>query len=195
MKTKITSFLLLLCINTIAQSSQKRDWVDTRSVYSDSLGNVVVHNSLPKGGGGYLDFNNQKYSYVIFWTQLTNESNKSLDVTIKFPANPFPIFQSQNSYLRIFAPPDTMTIDKIQLGDYGLTNLQSLLNAGFNKPSVIQKTIGSFENYLFYVMVILHEARGSARSSLIIKGQDLFYKVRIGNDSTVISCGKIAYKN
>lgn len=171
----LTTFILLaICLPAIGQT---RNWVDTEVKYRDSAGNVViVYSSLPKGGGRYTDSRGKTYSYVIFWTRVINESATQLELAIKFPANPFTIFPSPESHIRIFLPSDTMTLDKIPLGDYGL-NLQSFLDAGFDKPGKLQRTINPKEEFLFYIPVLFYQARGSARAALVLKGQDLFLKL------------------
>jgi hypothetical protein len=104
----LTTFILLTnCLAAIAQTSPTRKWVDTVVKYTDSTGKVVVvHNSFPKGGGGYTDSTGKKYSYVIFWIRVVNESATPLELAIKFPAHPFTIFPSPDSHKRIFLPPD-----------------------------------------------------------------------------------------
>jgi hypothetical protein len=186
--------LLVICIAANCQLPA-RSWVDTEVKYTDSVGRVVmVHNSLPKGGGEYTDSAGKKYSYVIFWNRVMNESASPLELMIKFPAEPFTIFPSPDSHIKIFLPPDAMTADKIQLGDYGL-NLQSFLDVGFNKSSLLQKTINPKEECLFYVAVIIYHARGTARAGLVLKEQNLFYRISIDPQSALIPCGQIVFKN
>ncbi len=196
---QLTTFILLtICLTAIGQTSPTRKWVDTEVKYTDSAGKVViVHNSLPKGGGGYTDSVGKNYSYVIFWTRVINESDTPVELAIKFPADPFTIFPSPNSHIRIFLPPDTMTLDKVPLYDYGLTNLQSFLDAGFNRPSMLQRTINPKEECLFYIPVLFYQARGTARAALVLKGQDLFFRINIAPDvdSALIPCGQIVFKN
>lgn len=179
----------------MAQTSPTRKWVDTEVKYTDSAGKVVmVHNSFPKGGGGYTDSTGKKHSYVIFWTRVINESTTPLELAIKFPADPFTIFPSPDSHIRIFLPPDTMTLEKVPLGDYGLINLQSFLDAGFNKPSMLQRTINPKEECFFYIPVLIHQARGTARAALVLKGQDLFFRISIAPYSALIPCGHLVFK-
>jgi hypothetical protein len=193
----LTTFILLtICLTAIAQTSPTRKWVDTEVKYTDSAGKVViVHNSLPKGGGGYTDSTGNKYSYVIFWTRIINESATPLELSIRFPADPFTIFPSPDSYIRIFLPPDTMTLEKVPLGDSGLTNLQSFLDAGFNKPSILQRTINPKEECFFYIPVFIHQARGTARAAPVVNGQDIFFRISIAPDSALIPCGHLVFKN
>ena len=134
------------------------------------------------------------YSYVIFWFRVMNESAAPAELTVKFPAKPFTIFPSPDSHTRIFLPPDSMTLDKVQLGDYGL-NLQSFLNAGFNKPGMVQKTINPKDEFMFYIAVLIYQARGTARAALVLKGQDLFFRISIDPSSALIPCGQLVFKN
>jgi hypothetical protein len=180
----------------MAQTSPARKWVDTEVKYTDSEGKVVMlHNSFPKGGGGYTDSIGNNYSYVIFWTRVINESATPVELVIKFPADPFTIFPSPDSYIRIFLPPDTMDLEKIALEDYGLTNLQSFLDAGFNKPSMLQTTVNPNKECFFYIPVLIYQARGTARAALVLKGQDLFFRISIDPDSAFIPCGHLVFKN
>ena len=193
----LTIYILLTIYSTaIGQTSPTRNWVDSEVKYTDSAGKVViVHSSLPKGGGGYTDSVGKKHSYVIFWTRVINESTTPLELAIKFPADSFAIFPSPNSYIKIFLPPGTMTLDKVPLADYGLTNLQFFLDAGYNKPSMLQRTINPKEEYLFYIAVLIYQARGTARAGLVLKEQDLFYRISIDAQSASIPCGQIVFKN
>jgi len=195
----LTTFILLtICLTATGQTSPTRKWVDNEVKYTDSLGKVViVHNSFPKGGGGYTDSAGKNYSYVVFWTRVINESASPVELAIKFPADPFTIFPSPDSHIKIFIPPDTMTLDKVPLYDYGLTNLQSFLDAGFNKPSMLQRTINPKEECLFYIPVLFYQARGTARAALVLKGEDVFFRISIAPDvdSALIPCGQLVFKN
>ncbi|MFN8266226.1 MAG: hypothetical protein U0T11_09175 [Chitinophagaceae bacterium] len=191
----VTFILLTIYFTVIAQTTPARSWVDTEIKYTDSLGKTIkVYNSLPKGGGGYISSGGKDYSYVIFWTRIVNESATPLKMTIKFPADSLSIFPSPNSYIKLLIPSDTMTLEKVSLGDYGLTNLKSILDNGFRKPSILKRTLNPKEEYLFYIPIFIHQARGTARTSFILKGHDLFYRVGIDPYSTLIPCGRIDFK-
>jgi hypothetical protein len=196
----LTIFILLtICLTAIGQTSSTKKGVDTEATYTDSAGKVViVHNSFPKGVGRYTDSAGKNYGYLVFWTRVINESATPLQLSITFPADPFTIFPSPDEHIRIFLPPDTMTVDKIPLYSYGLTNLQSSLDAGFDKPSMLEKTINSKEEYLFYIPVLIYESRerSSGRAALVLKGQDLFLKISMvpDVDSVLIPCGQLVFK-
>ena len=194
----LTTFILLtICFAAIGQTSPTRNWVDSEVKYTDSPGKgITIQNSLPKGGGVYTNSIGKKYSYVVFWARVINESDSPVELIMKFPADTLAIFPSPDSHIKIFLPPDSMTLDKVQLGDYGL-NLQSFLDAGFNKPSTLQRTINPKEEYLFYIPVLFYEARGTTRTALVLKGQDLFFRISVSPDvdSKLIPCGQLVFKN
>jgi hypothetical protein len=89
-----------------------------------------------------------------------------------------------------------MNIEKEQLFDYGLTNLQSLLNDESNQLNILKKKIGPKEDYFFYVTVFIHiDGSGSARAKFELNDKELFYKISMGSDTTLIPCGSLEFKN
>lgn len=198
MRLFTTVLLLTTCLLVSAQTSETRKWIHTEARYTDSTGNMVlIQNSFPKGGGRYTDASGKTYSYVIFWARVVNESNTPLALKINFPAKPFSIFPSPGSHIRISLPPDTMTFEKVLLFDYGLTHLQSFLDSGLYKPSLLQKNMKPGEEHLFYIMVLFYQAQGSARASLIPKGEDLFFKLSVAPDvdGALIPCGRLVFED
>jgi len=89
-----------------------------------------------------------------------------------------------------------MNIEKEQLYDYGLTNLESLLNDKSKQLSVLQKKIKPKEEFIFYTAVFVHISGlgGPARAKFELKGRDLLYKVSMGSDTTRIPCGTLHFK-
>ena len=188
----VASFILLLAyLNATGQAT--RNWIDSEVKYTDSKGNLVklIH-SFPKGGG-QVNHNGKKYSYVVFWTRVFNQSTTPIELQIKFPEVTY--FKSPESYIKIVLPKETMNIDKAQLFDYGLTNLQSLINYESNQLSILQKKISPKEDYFFYAAVFIHIAgSGPSRAKFELKDKDLFYKISIGSDTTLIPCGSLTFK-
>jgi hypothetical protein len=194
MKLFIPVFLLFVYLNANGQVGPLRNWVDSEVKHKDSKGNsVMMTNSLPKGGGVVYQ-NGKKYGYVVFWTRMSNQSATTIELKVKFPEVTF--FKSPDSYIKIVLPKETMKIEKEQLFDYGLTNFQSLLNDESNQLGILQKKIGPKEDYLFYVTVFIHiEGSGSARAKFELNDKELFYKISIGSDTTLIPCGSLDFKN
>lgn len=191
MKILALFLLLLVCLNNNAQVGTTRNWVDSKAKYMDASGNLVEFtNSLPKGGGVHF-LNGKKYSYVIFWTRIHNQSAIPLQLQVKFSDLTF--FKSTESHIKIVLPKVSMTIDKVQFFDYGLTNMQSLLNDKSKQLSTLQKQVFPKEDYYFYIPVFIHEDSGTARAALILKGKDLFYNIRIGSDKALIPCGNLFF--
>jgi hypothetical protein len=193
MKLLISVLLSLVYVNTNAQVGPTRNWVDSEVNYTDSKGNTItVTNSLPKGGG-VVDKNGKKYGYRVFWTRIRNKSATPINFKVKFPDATF--FKSVAPHIKIILTNESMTLGKTQLYDYGLTNIQSLVNENFNPVISLQKKINPQEEYFFYVPVLIYEDRGAARASLILKGQKLYYKINIGSKTALIPCGSLDFKN
>lgn len=190
----LKTFILFLCyINTFGQVDLRRNWVDSEVKSTDSNGNLIMFtNSFPRGGGVKY-YNGKKYSYVIFWTRIQNQSATPMELQLKFPDLIF--FKSPESHIKIVLTKDTMSDEKIQLFDYGLTNLQSLLTEEAKQLNVLQKRIYPKEIYFFYVPVFMHSISGTARAALVLKDRDLFYKITIGSDTALVHCGNIIFKN
>ena len=194
MKLFISVYLLFVYLNANGQVGPPRNWVDSKIKYTDSKGNsVMMTNSLPKGGGVVYQ-NGKKYGYVVFWTRMSNQSATPIELKVKFPEVTF--FKSPDSYIKIVLPKESMNIEKEQLFDYGLTNLQSILNDESNQLSILQKKIRPKEDYFFYIAVFIHiEGSGYARAKFELNDKELFYKISMGSDPIMIPCGSLDFKN
>ena len=194
MKITASFILFLFYISTNGQVGPTRNWVDSEIKLTDSKGNTaMVTNSLPRGGGVVYQ-NGKKYGYVVFWTRMSNQSATPIELKLKFPDVTF--FKPPESNVKIVLPKESMNIEKEQLFDYGLSNLQSLLNDESNQISILKKKIGPIEDYFFYVTVFIHiDGSGSARAKFQLKDKNLFYKFSMGSDTTLIPCGSLDFKN
>lgn len=161
-------------------------YIDTESRFTDSTGlDIIIQNSLPKGVGR-IDPPGKGFDRI-FWTRLINESATPIKLTINFPADSLAVGSSPDSYLTVFLPADTMTLDKEALYAYGVTS-------GLIKSTPLQRSIPPKEESLFYIGV----KGGVARGELILRGHDLFYNIKYISrdlDSTLIPCGQIVLKN
>ena len=186
----LTTFILLtICLTAIGQTFSTKKaltfypgkYIDTESRYTDSTGIVVIiQNSAPKGIG-YTDPTGKNFGGRIFWTRVINETSIPLELTINFPADSFAMLPSPDSYLKVFLPPDTMT-------------LKSFLDTGINQPTMLQRTINPKEACLFYIGVLFQGSKeGVARAGLVLKEQDLFYRINLLG-SALIPCGQIVFK-
>ncbi len=180
-------------------------WIDTKYEYTDSIGkSLIIQNSLPKGGQKYTDPDGEVYNYVIFFTRLINETDNPLELKIDFPVDSFEVPSLPGKYFKILVPPDTMTLDKLPLYTYGLTDLESFLDNSIHKQSSSKRTINPKESSGFYVVMLclIEGAHGTMRTGLSLKGQNLFYRIKIdGSKSNTksidkeINCGSINLKN
>lgn len=182
---------MTICLTAIGQT------LHTESKYTDSSGkSIIIQNSLPKGGG-YTDPTGKKAGYGIFWTRIINETDSPFKLKINFPADSFAIFRQPDSWLKLYLPPDKMSPDKEPLFDYGATGLKSFLDTGLSKPTTLQRIINPKEEIIFYIGVLFKVPdNGPVRTALVLKEQDLFYRVSIFKqlDSALIPCGQIFFK-
>lgn len=166
--------------------------IDTKYEYTDFTGkHLIIQNSFPKGGP-YTAPNGKEYFKVIFWTRLINETDKPLELKIGFSVDSYEVPGLPGKYYKISVSPDTMTIDKESLHDYGMTGLKFFLDNNIHKPSSLKRTINPKESSGFYVLVLFDMGVGGPfRAGLKLKGQNLFYRI----NNKEIQCGKINLKN
>jgi hypothetical protein len=126
----------------------------TKYEYTDSIGkSLIILNSIRKGGP-YTDPKGISYGKVIFWTRLINETDNPLKLNIDFPVDSFEIPGLPGKYYKLLVPPDTMTIDREPLYDYGMTGLKLFLDNNIHKPSSLKRTINPKESSGFYVVIL-----------------------------------------
>ena len=166
----------------------------TRFEYTDSKdASLIIQNSFPRGGMKYTDANGEVYNYAVFWTRIINETDNAATFEIDFPVDSYEVSSLPGKYFKVLVPSDTMTLDKVDLFNYGLTDLESFLDNGIHKSSSLKRTINPKESSGFYVVILCltEGAHGTLRTGLSLKGQNLFYRI---NDKE-IDCGKINLKN
>lgn len=175
-------------------------YIYTDTTYASFTGNgITIQNGYPKGGNvepgtAYTDSAGKKYFFAAFWTRIINQTNTALEFKVNFPGNSFPLSSTSASYLKLFIPTDTMTIDKLPLYSYGLTGMKSFLDTNFNNATILQKTIKPNEEYMFYITTLSYQAGGPARAAIILKEKELFYRITMSPYGPVeIPCGKIVF--
>lgn len=165
--------------------------------YSESENNgIVIQNSLPRGGPYHgPTTKNFNYSNLVFFNRIVNETSSPVEVEINFSADSIAIPDSPGIFVKIFTPPDTMTWEKQSVYNFGFTRLES-----FDKPTSYRKTLNPNEDCLFNVVGIFYQTyptvenqqRGGNRAELVLKGQDLFYRMPPQIDW--LPCGRIVAK-
>jgi hypothetical protein len=220
-------FFLSFCTFAVGQTISKADSLRIVNKFDDSnswwkikdykvLGvdsetenqGITIQNSFPKGDG-YTDSSGKIFGITLFWTRIINQTANLLELTFNFPSDSLIVKSSPDSYLKLFLPPDTMTLDKVSLYGYGITDLKSTLDTGLNNPSVLQRTINAKEDFIFYVGVLsdqvpdkkssghqtgVHQEAGVIRTALVLKDSDFYYRIGIDLDSIFIPCGQIVFK-
>lgn len=124
---------------------------------------ITIQNSFPKGDR-YTDPNGKAIGYAVFWTRVMNETASPLDLSINFPADTLAISGEPVSYVKVFLPPDKMTMDKESLYNYGATGLTSFwILAYINQPCcekllMLMKSIFFMSEYtLSWQLMVPHE--------------------------------------
>jgi hypothetical protein len=182
--------------------------IHTKYEYTDSIGKrLIIQNGYPRGGIKYTDPDGNVYGYAVFWTRIINETDKRLELKIDFPINSYEISNLPGNYFKVFFPADTMTLDKIPMFNYGLTDVESFLDNNIHKPYSLKRTINPKESSGFYALILNQRTEDAPhftfRTGLSLNGQNLFYKVsRYDNtpahsliDEKEIHCGSINLKN
>ncbi|SHF25825.1 hypothetical protein SAMN03080594_103111 [Arenibacter palladensis] len=204
-KVAIQSEIKTIAHSNKGQPSRNHDF--EKYIYADTTYTLVngkritIQNSFPKGG--MIEPNGLQYSnsagklhgFAAFWTRIINETDIPLELNINVPADSFPIFTPPDSYLKLFLPKEKFSVNKLSKFNYGLTEIKSYLDANFDNASILQKTINPNEEYIFYVITLSYEAAGTPRAGLILKEQDLYYKMSIApHGSGIIPLGTITLK-
>jgi hypothetical protein len=189
MRISAVFILSLFFISAYGQVGPIRNWIDTEVKYSfANQKDVIFTHSLPKGGGQY-NLKGIKYNHVVFWTRINNQTSTPIKLQVTFPNITY--LQSPDAHIKILLPKDTMSHEKEQLFNYGLTGFEFLLNDNTRQVKTLIKTIDPKKDYYFYIPVFMHEINGSARASIVLKGEKLFYKISIGKDTAFIPCGSL----
>ncbi|MTB50088.1 hypothetical protein [Lewinella sp. W8] len=186
--TFATLFLLLFCTFAKGQSLGMK-WYSERE-----YDGVTIQNSYPRGGPypGPTD-KHHNYSYLVFYSRIVNETEHPIELSVCFSADSISIPNSPNTFVKVFLPSDTMTLDKRDKFSYGITQL-----ASFDEPTSFDRTIGPHEDCLFYSVALFYQAnpgafnedRGGNRAEFILRGKELFYNLLPQIDA--LPCGQIA---
>lgn len=165
-------------------------YIHTQYEYVDSFNKkYIIQNSFPKGGLTYTDAKGNSFAYFIFWSRIINKNEHPIKLAIDLPADSFAL--SDDLYFKILLPPGKMTQDKEQQFNYGLSDIETLLDKNLHKPSSLQKEIAPNDAHTFYVAVLYNRRiEGVIRSGLTLKEQELFYSV----NKKEFSCGKLFFK-
>ena len=164
--------------------------------YSESENNgVIIQNSFNRGGpyaGPAKEYFN--ISHLVYFTRVNNDTQNPLELTVNFSADSIAIPNSHDTFVKLFLLPDTMTLDKPKLFGYGEIELES-----FYQSTKFHRKLNPKEDCLFYVVALFYQirdgewsqTRGGNRAELVLKGQDLFYRMPPQIDS--LHCGHIIF--
>lgn len=156
--------------------------------YADASGaRLVLQSGLPRCGARFKARNGEEYSWVVFWSRIINETGNRLDLNIEFPVDEGEDTSSSGNYFKVLVPPDTMTIAKMPLYNYGLQDMDSFLDTSIQKSFVsLKRSVDPRDSTGFLVVVLsrLHNVQPNAnlgflRAALSLKESSLFYTISL----------------
>jgi hypothetical protein len=159
---------------------------------------VTIITSLPKGGG--FTYKEKNFGYRIFWSRVINNTTVPIELTVNFPSDSFIVMPESDKHLKLFLPPGAMTFAKEIEYDYGVTEIQSFLDTGLNRPTTLKTVIKPKEEYMFNTGALFYPGNGLARAKLLTSSRtdvaklDLSYSISIGASTLSIPCGQIVFK-
>ena len=156
---------------------------------------VTIQNSYPKGGpykGPTTEHFN--YSYLVFYSRIINETDNTMILNIDFSSESFPIPNSPDTYVKLFLPDETMTLDKQSSFSYGITELESL-----DHSTSYQNKLNPGDDCLYYVVAIFYQTkadawqqeRGGNRAEFMLKGNQLFFNMM--PQVNAMPCGQVSF--
>lgn len=171
-----------------AHNYSKEEFIDSQFEYSDSIGNsLLVQNSFPKGGQKYTDPEGNKYTYAVFWTRISNRTNQNLRINLNLPTEAQSLTSSPEIRFNLILAPVSMSEDKIHQMNYGLSNIDFILDNTLGQVPEFDQKIQPNESEMFYMIVLTSQGiDGTIRSSLQLENQDLIYHI----NQTEINVGK-----
>lgn len=186
------STLLLMCA-LLFYLFMEGQTIDAEWYSESETDGILIQNSFPKGGpypGPTSEHFN--YSYLVFFTRVVNKTEKAIELNVNFSADSVAIPNSPNTYMKLFLPPDEMSLDKQHQFSYGFKELKS-----FDEPTCFFKTLKPKEESLFYVVAIFYQTdkdawqqyRGGNRAELVLKRKQLYYNLAPQVNS--LPCGYI----
>jgi len=175
---RVTFLTLLFSFVCTLLSGQKTDmeWYSETEVRG-----ITIQNSLPKGGRYDGPTTHQQHcSYLVFFTRVTNGTDSTLNLSINFSSDSTLIPSTTDTYVKLFLPSDTMTMDKVPDLSYGIAELESL-----SESTCFQREVKPGEDCLFYSVALFYQTipggftgdRGGNRATFVLKGEDLYYNM------------------
>ncbi len=156
---------------------------------------ILIQNSYPKGGpypGPTINYFN--HSYLVFYTRITNQTDCRFKISIDFTQESFAIPKSPETFMQLYLPSETMSLEKHGLFSYGINELTSL-----GKPTSINIVLQPNEDCLFYTVAFFYQTdpnkgsqdRGGNRLEYFIKDQQLF--INLLPQVKAKNCGNIDF--
>ncbi len=201
--SKLTSEIVDIETSNSVKNVQNDINIYTQYEYADSKGgSLIIQNGMPRGGVKYTDPNGDNYNYVVFWTQITNQTDNPLELEMDIPMDSYEVPSLPGKYYKVLIPTDSMMYEKFPL--FNFERIKSFLDKSIHKPASLKRTIipNKSNGFYFVILCLTEGAHGTGRTELSLKGQNLFYRIKIDGSRSnskssdqEIHCGNINLKN
>lgn len=172
---------LLSCTQTTPSKAQAQEPESVNSVrrytYTDSVGGRLIIFNSPSRGGGYKGTDGIRHPYVVFYTQVTNQTAHPVDIRLEAPADSFEFPRSSGVYMHLLLPSDTMRADQANTMDYGLP-VKRILDSPARGSHSLQRTLAPNGSTAIYVVLTSRTGVGGVmRTGLRMEDGELVYKI------------------
>ena len=138
---------------------------------------IIIENSLPKGGFlKNIPYSDRRF-YAVFWTQIINETDNSIKLTFRIPNKDFELYSSPGTFFNLFISNDTINTEMKYQFNYGL-DIENLIESNRNQKLEINKIIyPKTSSSLFLISLFNHGVNGPIRTELKFDNCKLNYRV------------------
>lgn len=139
---------------------------------------LEIINSYPKGVIDYIDFRGNTFSYVVFWSLLSNQTDKAIHINIAFPRDSLVLNSSPKTFIKLYIPKEFPAPEKLSEFNYGLRNIRTDLDKHLGQPSTLKEIIYPNQSRMFYVVALFDKRiDGVVRSGLYLEDLNLLYHI------------------
>lgn len=138
---------------------------------------IIIENSLPKGGFlKNIPYSDNRF-YAVFWTQIINETDNSIKLTFRIPNKDIQLYSSPGRFFNLLISNDTINTEMKYQFNYGL-DIESLIERNRNQKFEINKNIyPKTSSSLFFISLFNHGINGPIRTELKFDNCKLNYRV------------------
>lgn len=176
----ISVFLFIACSNAYQKDSEQIIHDDESLVLNEAV--VKIEHEGPRGGF-YVNTVGEKFRYVVFASQFSNDGQRTLKLNIGFPDSPVKLEPDTSLKVEVILVPEGFTPDRKKDSlNFGL-HLEDYFELAERENAKKELILSPNESKTIYSLVLFGSnfESGISRSKLFVEGQDHdgpFYQVR-----------------